>query len=265
MSAPVGFGRLAVYPRPRGGTPPSRQDGFQPAGLSPPTRGNRAHSGAGEGGARSIPAHAGEPFASDALVGAAGVYPRPRGGTRTLWRTGIRCAGLSPPTRGNPEWLSDKIGIPRSIPAHAGEPSSGRSPPPCPSVYPRPRGGTPRIGVFGVFVEGLSPPTRGNRRAEGGGDAGAGSIPAHAGEPGGRTGTAQNYTVYPRPRGGTSGGAGAWQEVGGLSPPTRGNRPHYYRPLTAARSIPAHAGEPSPFSARRSRRTVYPRPRGGTR
>ena len=72
----------------------------------------------------------------------------------------------------------------------------------------------------------------------------AGSIPAHAGEPNPDVGEELIAEVYPRPRGGTpSEGWGAWA-TGGLSPPTRGNHAVSVKPAVAARSIPAHAGEP---------------------
>ena len=52
--------------------------------------------------------------------------------------------------------------------------------------------------------------------------------------------------------------------VEGLSPPTRGN-PHSTPPRPwIPGSIPAHAGEPSPYAARIALDSVYPRPRGGT-
>ena len=72
---------LSVYPRPRGGTRPRERDGLSRAGLSPPTRGNRASRGTRPNISRSIPAHAGEP--ADAVISglANAVYPRPRGGT----------------------------------------------------------------------------------------------------------------------------------------------------------------------------------------
>ena len=50
----------------------------------------------------------------------------------------------------------------------------------------------------------------------------------------------------------------------GLSPPTRGNLTDGNLRLIANGSIPAHAGEPSRARRARSRRRVYPRPRGGT-
>ena len=50
-----------VYPRPRGGTGRRGWRRFIPAGLSPPTRGNRKVTGGEHHGTGSIPAHAGEP------------------------------------------------------------------------------------------------------------------------------------------------------------------------------------------------------------
>ena len=71
------------------------------------------------------------------------------------------------------------------------------------------------------------------------------SIPAHAGEPERRWGVARLLPVYPRPRGGTP-VCGAFVYVPeGLSPPTRGNPTLGAAIRELARSIPAHAGEPS--------------------
>ena len=71
-------------------------------------------------------------------------------------------------------------------------------------VYPRERGGTAGQTLLEVFVDGLSPRTRGNPYAflqllEDGG-----SIPANAGEPDMAQGRAANLRVYPRERGGTA-------------------------------------------------------------
>ena len=51
----------------------------------------------------AIPAHAGEPAASDYPLTIGMVYPRPRGGTVLQRLIDARAEGLSPPTRGNPE------------------------------------------------------------------------------------------------------------------------------------------------------------------
>ena len=151
-----------------------------------------------------------------------------------------------------------------SIPAHAGEPSQR---PPVSSrrgVYPRPRGGTTTRGLPRPATSGLSPPTRGNRAAEVRESPIIGSIPAHAGEPWICTPPPHGDTVYPRPRGGTSIAPTPALDVGGLSPPTRGNRKWTPASSYAPWSIPAHAGEPKQLPRERDSRRVYPRPRGGT-
>ena len=76
------------------------------------------------------------------------------------------------------------------------------------------------------------------------GASGAGSIPAHAGEPwAGAIGTTSSE-VYPRPRGGTAERERERKRLGGLSPPTRGNLGRVRPGRRGNGSIPAHAGEP---------------------
>ena len=113
-------------------------------------------------------------------------------------------------------------------------------------------------------VRGLSPPTRGNLKPSGIQIPCWRSIPAHAGEP--RTGATDGAReeVYPRPRGGTVLIGGATALVGGLSPPTRGNRSIKPPARMKLWSIPAHAGEPELANLQLLCGGVYPRPRGGT-
>ena len=172
--------------------------------------------------------------------------------------------GLSPPTRGNHPFgrlRDDEI---RSIPAHAGEPA----PPPSfgllDAVYPRPRGGTTRIDSGSPSAKGLSPPTRGNRQSPPCARETRRSIPAHAGEPAEALAVAYDRKVYPRPRGGTDDQQTAEIKIGGLSPPTRGNRHRDGDFDGRPGSIPAHAGEPAHFAHFAHFAQVYPRPRGGT-
>ena len=121
--------RTGVYPRPRGGTFGKSESPTMLIGLSPPTRGNQAPPSGRGWGRRSIPAHAGEPWRTAPTLSPNRVYPRPRGGTsRTPLPSGT-AGGLSPPTRGNLHSASSSFGVARSIPAHAGEPSSPRPPP----------------------------------------------------------------------------------------------------------------------------------------
>ena len=238
------FALREVYPRPRGGTESLvvREHGSE--GLSPPTRGNLVdgfRNGTIDG---SIPAHAGEPTPQRERAARLEVYPRPRGGTGHTVFGHNAAGGLSPPTRGNLPVRVEARRPPRSIPAHAGEPTVDTALTNRYGVYPRPRGGTSMRTQKPIAAGGLSPPTRGNPREYHSPAPSSGSIPAHAGEPCRRPPRIRAGTVYPRPRGGTEMGAPSLSAADGLSPPTRGNLP-------PAASSPC--AEP-----------VYPRPRGGT-
>ena len=134
--------RLEVYPRPRGGTRLLQRGGVPRPGLSPPTRGNPGDERKRTELQRSIPAHAGEPKRTESSKRTTKVYPRPRGGTVKSKVVKPKPSGLSPPTRGNPCKHEPRRVNLRSIPAHAGEPSSPRGRRTSRRVYPRPRGGT---------------------------------------------------------------------------------------------------------------------------
>ena len=192
-----------VYPRPRGGTDPDPWLTLDAGGLSPPTRGNLASAEIERDGARSIPAHAGEPRAMVGRRQRMRVYPRPRGGTRRDHPLRHRFDGLSPPTRGNQQFAAVSRFQRRSIPAHAGEPHGRAIQPAAMRVYPRPRGGTLIRMSYMWIPPGLSPPTRGNLNTEAQGGYRPRSIPAHAGEPGVAPACGETHRVYPRPRGGT--------------------------------------------------------------
>ena len=152
--------------------------------------------------------------------------------------------GLSPPMRGNPAGTLIALAEEGSIPAHAGEPRPHFLRVVKGEVYPRPRGGTCVFNPQIVASEGLSPPTRGNRRGAAARAVADGSIPAHAGEPSEPSPRTARSRVYPRPRGGTSGVCGSCPQAAGLSPPTRGNHCRGVAVEQECRSIPAHAGEP---------------------
>ena len=177
-------GLVAVYPRPRGGTPTCGSSCYSQMGLSPPTRGNPLFGRRDATLLRSIPAHAGEPDCRRRRQPAGAVYPRPRGGTGNAARRRQGGGGLSPPTRGNHRHPRLQGQERRSIPAHAGEPFPLRECLFALSVYPRPRGGTGIAFSRSQGIAGLSPPTRGNPYAPNLMSVYGGSIPAHAGEPG---------------------------------------------------------------------------------
>ena len=155
--------------------------------------------------------------------------------------------GLSPRMRGNQYVGFSVYGLDGSIPAHAGEPERIRRNVavkwPGRRVYPRACGGTiyrpqveewvqglsPRMrGTWYEMAEaasmgGLSPRMRGNHKGFVGDVGGAGSIPAHAGEPKDSLLCDISIGVYPRACGGTVGMSGAAFGLSGLSPRMRGN------------------------------------------
>ena len=136
-------GRLWVYPRACGGTPPASCTNNSSGGLSPRLRGNLAEGPVVRACQRFIPAPAGEPLLA-------------------VLR-GQRLSGLSPRLRGN---LRNRLCLTRGpgfIPAPAGEPSRVGARSPSNRVYPRACGGTLDGPLPPLHVFGLSPRLRGNR------------------------------------------------------------------------------------------------------
>ena len=113
---------MGVYPRVCGGTLVRVTLRGKGSGLSPRVRGNHDGADRVEFVAGSIPACAGEPFASVASADSQRVYPRVCGGTHGRHHGGWAMGGLSPRVRGNPTvWLVPVL-LCGSIPACAGEP-----------------------------------------------------------------------------------------------------------------------------------------------
>ena len=137
----------------------------------------------------------------------------------------------------------------RSIPAHAGEPRPRSRDTPPTRVYPRACGGTHRKVVKDDGQQGLSPRMRGNPGNTADENERAGSIPAHAGEPGAGGVKVDAPQVYPRACGGTPAGLAAVVFGPGLSPRMRGNPIFLLWEIPLMGSIPAHAGEPLPLGA----------------
>ena len=105
---------------------------------------------------------------------------------------------------------------------------------------------------------------RGNPPAAPGTAVVLGSIPACAGEPAGAGFPPQITKVYPRVCGGTAGTIPRGISRQGLSPRVRGNPVARQPRLSARRSIPACAGEPSSTCRLTVPGSVYPRVCGGT-
>ena len=152
-----------VYPRTHGGTSRRRSLASLMAGLSPHTRGNRQAKLPTRSRSGSIPAHTGEPRIRRVSGVASGVYPRTHGGTFSLSIPAHSGQGLSPHTRGNRPTNGWSVTVLGSIPAHTGEPTSGRSSCLQARVYPRTHGGTSSNALSDCGIKGLSPHTRGNQ------------------------------------------------------------------------------------------------------
>ena len=234
-----------VYPRVCGGTRLSTGGRMSSLGLSPRVRGNLFVDSPAGGVEGSIPACAGEPRRPPESARSAGVYPRVCGGTDTLFDLRFGGKGLSPRVRGNRG--ESLLGGHRrgSIPACAGEPSSGLPAGSGRRVYPRVCGGTPRTRPRLRLGRGLSPRVRGNLYHHLALGIRQRSIPACAGEPHQTTSDRITSRVYPRVCGGTIAGGVATAGNRGLSPRVRGNRHHLPPAAHEARSIPACAGEPN--------------------
>ena len=233
-------------------------------GLSPRGRGNPLHESRCRDSIGSIPAWAGEPLPRYPIDGVNKVYPRVGGGTHGGGGGGISSAGLSPRGRGNRDTAPRDDHLERSIPAWAGEPGHDRHSHDARKVYPRVGGGTLPQLLVAATLTGLSPRGRGNRASMLQWATFWRSIPAWAGEPQQRYRDWNRRTVYPRVGGGTSFRAAATRTANGLSPRGRGNRGGLSGVVNLAGSIPAWAGEPTPYGRSSPLSTVYPRVGGGT-
>ena len=132
-------------------------------------------------------------------------------------------------------------------------------------VYPRACGGTSCTACHRTSELGLSPRLRGNRFRTALSVSRYGSIPALAGEPHVSRLHSAPFSVYPRACGGTSSMCLFISLQSGLSPRLRGNFLPTLSIITAVRSIPALAGEPTRELLERLETAVYPRACGGTK
>ena len=253
-----------VYPRVCGGTHVALHVGGEGEGLSPRVRGNLHQAAEGVVLAGSIPACAGEPAARTGTSIRRRVYPRVCGGTLYLATTCVVWWGLSPRVRGNRRCSSSTRPEPGSIPACAGEPRARRSGISRPGVYPRVCGGTVSGCGQTSRVMGLSPRVRGNPLHLDRDRGDIRSIPACAGEPGGRWRRTAAARVYPRVCGGTPWRANRLMRKPGLSPRVRGNQRDDEERIFGSGSIPACAGEPRRSPRAGAPAGVYPRVCGGT-
>ena len=125
-------------------------------------------------------------------------------------------------------------------------------------------GGTAKYGGALAPLYGLSPRVRGNHHRRPQSAAGAGSIPACAGEPPTASAPVVLRGVYPRVCGGTILVRRLSRQPQGLSPRVRGNPAEDAKAGPMGGSIPVCAGEPRAARTAASRERVYPRVCGGT-
>ena len=209
---------LWVYPRACGGTYYPNATDLEQTGLSPRVRGNQRNLWQHHRTLGSIPARAGEPFATLVLKELLRVYPRACGGTNAVNHRGRAELGLSPRVRGNLQRLRDRREGNRSIPARAGEPTLSTTEAGLNWVYPRACGGTLSATMSDRPVAGLSPRVRGNQRCQPPRRAELGLSPSV------NLNRCPTGQVYPRACGGTNAVNHRGRAELGLSPRVRGNR-----------------------------------------
>ncbi len=175
---------------------------------------------------------------------------------RNVW------TGPSPLTRGSLTSRAEVDVEVRSIPAHAGQPSRGRTAFLCLPVHPRSRGAAVMGHALPLTHGGPSPLTRGSQLPCAPGQKISGSIPAHAGQPASAIAAYSRSAVHPRSRGAAGQCHAIIRPWGGPSPLTRGSRVPFNRRAKSARSIPAHAGQPLAGSGVALGSRVHPRSRG---
>ena len=177
-------------------------------------------------------------------------------------RIGAPAFGSSPHTRGTHDDETETYSYARFIPAYAGNaPRMPRRPTRSP-VHPRIRGERGHSFTGALPPPGSSPHTRGTpgvgRRVRRDGR----FIPAYAGNARPRPCASCAATVHPRIRGERLVGPIAEPPCLGSSPHTRGTPGAPGAGKTAARFIPAYAGNAARAASRRPPRPVHPRIRG---
>ena len=177
-----------VYPRVCGGNSLGSRSHQSIQGLSPRVRGKRRNPQFQSIARRSIPACAGETPQARLPCRGYPVYPRVCGGNGTTLDSTTTRDGLSPRVRGKPIILTPEFFLNRSIPACAGETSWGSCGGNAGAVYPRVCGGNRSSQVLTRLFVGLSPRVRGKHPSGIPPRTRRGSIPACAGETGGKTG-----------------------------------------------------------------------------
>ena len=241
----------------------ARLHGFPDWGRSPRVRGSQTVSRVAAKDVGSIPACAGEPTPARAAVNSSGVDPRVCGGALRSSAIHPRTRGRSPRVRGSLRRLRRPGGRVGSIPACAGEPANLLGCARHLRVDPRVCGGADLVHKLPADREGRSPRVRGSPATRWRSSCTSGSIPACAGEPGGRSPRGPGDGVDPRVCGGAASTAAKGMGPMGRSPRVRGSHHDRGRAGGLAGSIPACAGEPCRRVATPAALRVDPRVCGG--
>ena len=248
-----------VYPRECGAAEAGADSQGDVHGLSPRVRGSPGAAQRRTRSPRSIPASAGQPSSRVAPGESGPVYPRECGAAGFPRRRRPVPSGLSPRVRGSPCSLPFAAQRSGSIPASAGQPSTGVPPSWWCWVYPRECGAATGGQSRRSAAWGLSPRVRGSRILSADQQPRIRSIPASAGQPACRCRPVSVGWVYPR----ECGAAGLLfrerMTRQGLSPRVRGSPASGIGDSTATGSIPASAGQPASAPTRCHTGPVYPR------
>ena len=251
-----------AHPRSRGENEAVVIDSGGGAGSSPLTRGKHPVGGAGRGGLRLIPAHAGKTEKAGIPAALGSAHPRSRGENffaEPLAKTG---AGSSPLTRGKRLRPAQQRGRFRLIPAHAGKtkytPDGTRQW----AAHPRSRGENSSARIAPSAGGGSSPLTRGKRIPRVPIPCQGGLIPAHAGKTSPSLPPANCQTAHPRSRGENHPNRRFPGHPRGSSPLTRGKLNQLRQRFEDPGLIPAHAGKTGPRGVLTCPPRAHPRSRG---
>ncbi len=167
--------------------------------------------------------------------------------------------GSSPRVRGTPHPIHERCIMMRFIPARAGNTPGMRVRITTPTVHPRACGEHQRLGGRGHVQHGSSPRVRGTPYTPAAPGRVGRFIPARAGNTKVRVLVFSMASVHPRACGEHRRAAPLRSTEAGSSPRVRGTRSRTRAALTAARFIPARAGNTCSRARWRPTPTVHPR------
>ena len=178
---------------------------------------------------------------------ASSAHPRSRGEHSRICSVMSASGGSSPLARGT-QFVVQMFNLhDRLIPARAGNTAPGRRPPEARTAHPRSRGEHITNHSFCAPGSGSSPLARGTLNITTFKPLNPRLIPARAGNTRLHLLDKAIYTAHPRSRGEHSPGRGVFGFLGGSSPLARGTRKDSVELRSAARLIPARAGNTRSF------------------